>query len=185
MDARRAGRMLMLGSAAALGVMAGVALARSKRFAFRATSRLHGDWYGHLRAEHRVIRKLLKAMTHADFEEPARRSALLEKVSELLARHAMEEENAVYPALTGMGEDGEAADLIGDHAQMKNLLRELQALAPEDPRWPEQAKALRRLFDKHVGEEEDEVFPVLRERLGEVENEKLTKLVQREGVRVS
>lgn len=185
MQARRAGRMLMLGGAAALGVFAGVALARSKRFAFRARSRLHGDWFGHLRAEHRVVKKLLKAMTHADFEEPARRAALLEKVSELITRHAVEEENAVYPALGGMGEDGEAADLIDDHAEMKTLLRELQSLSPEDAQWRVQAKALKRVFDKHVREEEDEVFPVLRERLGELENDKLTKLVQREGVRVS
>jgi hemerythrin superfamily protein len=177
--------MLMLGSAAALGVLAGVALARSRRLAFRARSRLHGDWFGHLRAEHRVVKKLLKAMTHADFEEPARRAALLEKVSELITRHAVEEENAVYPALGGAGEGDDAADLIADHAEMKTLLRELQALAPEDPGWREQAKALRKLFDKHVREEEDEVFPILRERLGELENDKLTKLVQREGVRVS
>src|SRR3569623_1336285 len=108
MNARGAGRMLMLGSAAALGVIAGVALSRSKRVALRATSRLHGDWLGHLQAEHRGVRKLLKAMTHADFEAPARRAALLEKVSELLTRHAVEEENAVYPALTEIGEGGES-----------------------------------------------------------------------------
>lgn len=185
MEARRAGRMLMLGSAAAIGVVAGVALARSKRFAFRARSRLHGDWFGHLKAEHKVVRKLLKAMTKAEFEEPARRAALLDKVAELITRHAVEEENAVYPALNGLGEEGEAADLIDDHAEMKTLLRELQALAPEDPRWRDQAKALRKVFDKHMREEEDAVFPVLRERLGQIENEKLTKLVQREGVRLS
>lgn len=185
MEARRAGRMLMLGGAAALGVFAGVALARSKRLAFRATSRLHGDWFGHLKAEHRVVKKLLKAMTHAEFEEPARRAALLEKVAELITRHAVEEENAVYPALAGGGEGMDAAELIADHAEMKTLLRELQALAPEDPRWRLQAKALKRVFDKHVREEEDEVFPILRERLGELENDKLTRLVQREGVRLS
>jgi iron-sulfur cluster repair protein YtfE (RIC family) len=177
--------MLMLGSAAALGVLAGVALARSKRFAFRARSRLHGDWFGHLKAEHRVVRKLLKAMTHADFEAPARRAALLEKVTDLLARHAVEEENAVYPALDAMGEAGEMSDLVDDHAEMKTLLRELQALPPEDPRWRETAKALKKAFDKHVREEEDQVFPVLREHLGESENAKLTKLVQREGVRLT
>lgn len=185
MEARRAGRMLVLGGAAAIGVVAGVALARSKRLAFRARSRLHGDWCGHLKAEHRVVKKLLKAMTHAEFEEPARRAALLEKVSELITRHAVEEENAVYPAVSGMGEADQAEALGRDHAEIKTLLRELQALAPEDPRWREQAKALKKLFDRHVREEEDEVFPILRERLGELENEKLTRLVQREGVRLS
>lgn len=185
MNARNTGRLLGLAGAAALGIMAGVALARSKRTAFRLRSRLHGDWLGHLKAEHRVVRKLLKAMTHAEFEEPARRAALLEKVSELLTRHAVEEENVVYPALTDMGEGGESADLVDDHAEMKTLLRELQALSPEDPRWREQARTLKKVFDKHVREEEDQVFPILRERLGEVENAKLTKLVAREGVRLS
>jgi iron-sulfur cluster repair protein YtfE (RIC family) len=185
MNARGTGRTLGLAAAVAVGVFLGVAISRSKRVVFRARSRLHGDWLGHLKAEHRVVRKLLKAMTHADFDEPPRRAALLEKVSELLTRHAVEEENVVYPALSNMGEGGEATDLVDDHAEMKTLLRELQALPLEDARWREQAKALRKVFDKHVREEEDEVFPVLRERLGEVENAKLTKLVTREGVRLS
>lgn len=185
MNARSSARFVGLASAAALGVMVGVALSRSKRTVFRVKSRLHGDWLGHLKAEHRVVRKLLKAMTHADFEEPARRAAMLEKVSELLTRHAVEEENVVYPAISEMGEGGAASGLIDDHAEMKLVLRELQALAPEDPRWREQARALKKVFDRHVRTEEDELFPVLRERLGEVENAKLTRLVTREGVRLS
>lgn len=185
MQARNAGRLLMLSSAAAIGVIVGVTLSRSKRMAFRASSRLHGDWRGHLKAEHKVVKKLLKAMTHADFEEPARRAALLEKVSELIVRHAVEEENAVYPAVSGMGDDADASELIDDHAEMKTLLRELQALPLEDARWREKAKALKKVFDKHARKEEEEVFPALRETLGESENAKLTKLVQREGVRVS
>lgn len=185
MHARSAGRLLMLGSAAAVGVIVGVGLARSGRMAFRASSRLHGDWRGHLKAEHRVVRKLLKAMTHADFEAPARRAALLEKVSELLTRHAVEEENAVYPAVSGMGEEAEAGQLVDDHAEIKTLLRELQAMAPEDPMWRDKARALRKVFDEHVRKEEDEVFPRLSQSLGDSENEKLTKLVQREGVRLS
>ena len=185
MKARNTGRLLELACAVAVGVAAGVALAGSKRVAFRARSRLHGDWLGHLKAEHRVMRKLLKSMTHAEFDDPPRRAALLEKVSELLTRHAVEEENVVYPALSGMGEGGEATGLVDDHAEMKVLLRELQALPLEDARWREQARVLKRVFDRHVHEEEDEIFPLLRERLGEVENAKLTKLVTREGVRLS
>lgn len=185
MRARNAGRGLGLAAAVAVGVFAGVALSRSRRTMFRVKSRLQGDWLGHLKAEHRVMRKLLKAMTHAEFDNPPRRAALLEKVSELLTRHAVEEENVVYPALSAMGEGGEATDLVDDHAEMKTLLRDLQALSLEDARWREQARALRKVFDKHVREEEEEVFPILRERLGAVENAKLTKLVTREGVRLS
>lgn len=185
MNARSSARFVGLASAAALGVMFGVALSRSRRTVFRVKSRLQGDWLGHLKAEHRVMRRLLKAMTHADFDHPPRRAALLEKVSDLLTRHAVEEENVVYPALSGMGEGGEASELLDDHAEMKTMLRDLQALSLEDARWREQAKALRKVFDAHVREEEDEIFPILRERLGAIENAKLTKLVTREGVRLS
>jgi hemerythrin superfamily protein len=181
MNARSNVRFVALASAVALGVMAGVALARSKRLAFRARSRLQGDWLGHLKAEHRVMRRLLKSMTHADFEHAPRRAALLEKVGELLTRHAVEEENVVYPALAAIGADGA---LLDDHAEMKTLVRDLQALPLEDARWIEQARALRKLFHRHMREEEEEIFPLLRERLGEAENEKMTKLVTREGVRV-
>lgn len=185
MQLRSTGRMLVLAGAAAVGVMAGVALSRSNRVLFRARSRLHGDWLGHLKAEHRVVKKLLKAMATAEFDDPPRRAALLEKVAELITRHAVEEENVVYPALSQTGEGREATGLVDDHAEIKTLLRELQTLAPEDPLWRDQAKALKKLFDKHVREEEDEIFPLLHEQLGETDNERLTKLVTREGVRLS
>jgi hemerythrin superfamily protein len=183
MNARGAARTLGLATAMAIGVAAGVALSRSGRVAFKAKSRLHGDWLGHLRSEHRVIRKLLKSMSHAEFADPTRRAALLEKVADILTRHAVEEENVVYPALTAMGLD--ASHLVDDHAEMKLLIRALQSLPLEDVRWREEAKVLRRSFDKHSREEEEEIFPLLRETLPDDENAKLTKLVQREGVRLS
>lgn len=181
MNPRNTGRGLGLATAVAIGVFLGVALSRSGRTVFRVKSRLQGDWLGHLKAEHRVMRRLLKSMTHADFEQAPRRAVLLEKFGELLTRHAVEEENVVYPALAAMGMDG---DLLDDHAAMKTLLRELQALPLEDGRWIEQATALRKVFHRHMSEEEDEVFPLLRERLSEAESDKLTKLVTREGVRM-
>ena len=49
MNARSSARFVGLASAAALGVMVGVALSRAKRTVFRVKSLLHCNWLGHLK----------------------------------------------------------------------------------------------------------------------------------------
>lgn len=184
MNARTTGKVIAVAGAAALGLAAGIALSRTRRTALKAVMALTGDWEKQLKAEHTAIRKLLKAMVDSEPGEAVKRAALLESVDETLTRHALEEEKVIYPALKTAGA-GEATELLyGDHGRMKTLVRELQELAAEDPAWVDKAKALRRLFQKHVKAEE-ELFPLLHE-LGDAQrNRTLTGLVRKEAVRVS
>ena len=183
MGVRRAGLKLAFAGAAGLGVIAGLALGRGKKTVAKAATALHGDWLGVLKSEHRAVQKLLKAMTDSDFGDGARRALLVEKVGDALTRHAVQEENVVYPAIRG-GEPERVGALYDDHAEMKSLLRELRELAPEDPVWEKRARALRKLVEGHIREEEKEIYPAFHAGLDAVENEKLTKQLNREGLRL-
>ena len=183
MGVRRAGINLGLMGAAAVGLVAGLALGRGKKTVVQAATALHGDWFGVLKAEHRAVQKLLKAMTDTDFGDAARRTLLLEKIGDALTLHAVKEENVLYPALRAADPD-RPAGLYEDHADMKSLLRELKELAPEDPLWERKAKAFRKLIEAHIKEEEKELFPAFHAGLDDIANEKLTKQLNREGAKL-
>jgi len=180
-----AGRLLGAAGAAALGVFAVLAFGRAKRAATEAGMALHGDWEGQLTAEHRAVKRLLKAMVETQIGEGAKRSGLVEDIGDLLTRHAVEEENVVYPALRKAGAGAEVQALTQEHAQMKSLLRELEEAGPEDPAWDDRAKGLKRLVERHIRKEEKAMFPLLAGAATDGANEKLTRLVRREGMKLT
>jgi iron-sulfur cluster repair protein YtfE (RIC family) len=181
---RNTGRIIGAAGVAALGVVAGLALSRSKQTAMKAVMALTGDWERQLKAEHGAIRKLLKAMVDAELTDAARRAELLEALDDVLTRHSIEEEKVIYPALRAAGSSTASALLFADHGEMKTMVRALQELPPADPAWNEAAKALRQLFLRHVKQEE-ELFPLLHQLGDKTRNKALTQLVRREAVRLS
>ncbi len=185
MGARRAERLIITLAAAVAGVFAGLAIARARRTALKARMALSGDWERQFKAEHRRLRRVVKEMAEAEVGAPARRAALLAEFEEKLTRHALEEENVVYPALKSAGADEPVRALVEDHAEMKALVRSLERLGPEDPLWEPQSKALKDLFYRHAREEERELFPLLHELADRPRNRVLTRLVRREGARLT
>ncbi len=184
MHARDTGRVMALAGAAAIGVMAGLALSRTRRTAMKAVMALTGDWERQLKAEHAVVKRLLKAMAESEPGEAVKRTTLLASVDEALTRHALEEEKVIYPALKSAGAEEATELLYADHAQLKTRIRELQEVSAEDPLWVESAKTLRRLFQTHVRAEE-QLFPLLHDLGDKPRNRALTGQMRREGARVS
>ena len=185
MRSNRAGHLIGTLGAAALGVFAVLALGRAKRAAAKAVVVLHGDWEGQLKSEHRGVKKLLKAMVETEIGDAARRSALVQEVGDALTRHAVEEENVVYPALRNLGAVEQAQALTQDHADMKTLIRQIEEAGPEDPEWETRARALKRLVERHIRVEEKDAFPRLHTSPAPGGNEKITRLVRREGAKVT
>ena len=185
MNRRLTGRMIGAAGAAALGVVAGLSFGRARKAVAKASMALNGDWERQLKAEHRGLRKLLKAMTDSEMEDAARRAALLAQVSEALTRHLLEEENIIYPALGACGLTSAVRAQLDDHADMRALIRALEETAPEDPAWMASAKRLRALVLRHARQEERELYPRLHEGALAGDNDRLTHLVRREGLRVS
>ena len=175
------GRMLL---AAAIGVLIGLAIARTRKVTSKARMVLNGDWEGQLKAEHRAVRRLLKGMVDTEVEDGPRRAALLAEVADTLTRHAVEEENVIYPALRAAGAGKVVDDLLADHAGMRTLIRRLEGTSLEDPAWAAGARALKDLVHRHMREEERDHFPLLHDTASDEETETLTRLVRHEGGRV-
>ena len=184
MDASKTGRLIGAVGVAALGVAAGLAIGGARRAAAKAAVSLQGDWEKQLKREHRGVRRLVKAMAESDIGEAPRRAALLGELAETLTRHAVEEENIVYPALASSGVGGEVGDLFDDHAEMKTLIRQLETMGPEAVEWGPTAKSLKTLVYRHVRQEEQSCFPLLHDQTSDGANQGLTRLVRREAARV-
>ena len=185
MNTRMTGRLIGVAGAAALGVAAGLSLGGARRAVARASMALNGDWERQMKAEHRALRKLLKAMADSEIEDAARRAGLLAEVSEVLTRHLLEEENIIYPALGASGLTRAVKTQLDEHADMRALIRTLEEPAPEDPAWAVSAKRLRALVLRHERQEEQELFLKLHDDAPTGDNDRLTHLVRREGLRVS
>jgi hemerythrin superfamily protein len=109
------------------------------------------------------------------------RSHLLAKLKYALTKHALEEENVVYPALRQANDTDEADDLTSDHGYVKTYLYELETLPNDDPQWIARVRDFRTMIEEHMREEENEIFPRLRGRLSEEQNAKLTAMMNKEG----
>lgn len=185
MNSRMTGRLIGAAGAAALGVVAGLSLGRARKAVAKASMALTGDWEKQMKAEHAAVKKVLRALCDSDLEDPAERVALVETASDLLTRHAVEEENIIYPALRACGMTTAVKAQLDDHADMRAMIRELEQLSAEDPLWLRTAKRLKKLVYRHVRQEEQELYPALHDGALAGDNERLTKLVRREGLKVS
>lgn len=93
------------------------------------------------------------------------RQELAEQICTLIAVHATIEEEILYPAAREALTDDE--DLVeeaeSEHQQVRDLITQIQSSDPADEDYDEQIRALAQAVEHHVREEEDEMFPKLRD----------------------
>jgi hemerythrin superfamily protein len=171
--------------AAAAGLIAGVAATLGRKAVVQAAEALTGDWFDVLRAEHLIVLEFFDRLELTSEAEPNRRQRLLAKLKAALDKHAFEEENVIYPALRHAAPGGEAQKLYADHAEVKTLIYELETTPADQPTWAKTLQRLRAAVEAHVREEEDEVFPQLRDRLTEDEDARLTAMLHKNGVKLA
>ncbi len=83
-----------------------------------------------------------------------------------LSLHALAEENAVYPALAKFNETvGKVKDVYEDHADVKAAFAELAAMDNTSTEWSHKMTKLMEDVQAHVRKEEDQIFPLMRQRL--------------------
>ncbi len=176
---------LALGATAA-GVLLGLLLNPARKVAWQSGEALAGDWVGVLKAEHRMVQAAFEAVLDTSAEEPGKRAALFKKINWALLKHGVQEETVIYPALREVAtEEEKAKHLYEDHADIKTHLYRLQKMDKSDPQWIVVMRDLRDIVERHIREEEDEIFPRFRDRLSSSENRRLTLNVHREGVRLA
>ena len=90
--------------------------------------------------------------------------ALVQQICTLLTVHATVEEELFYPAAReALKEDALVDEAVVEHASAKDLIAQLQAMEPDEDLYDAKVKVLGELIDHHVEEEEDEMFPKVRD----------------------
>lgn len=176
---RTSGHLLTLGAGLLVGFVAsrllpiGIAAASG---AIRAAS--GKDPFDILIRQHKELLSLLDRMEALTTHQIARRNALAYWFKRQISKHAMAEEDVVYPMLHDDAQRAEQADkLYAEHAQMKILLFELQRAVHSDEAWQSAVRGLRAEIEPHARQEEQEEFPRLRELLDQREKIKLGRQI--------
>jgi hemerythrin superfamily protein len=87
----------------------------------------------------------------------------------------------VYPALREAGIRVEADQLETEHGEVKTYLYELQQMGADSANWLEKVREFRSLISRHAHMEEEQVFPSFKKNLNDMQNDRITNLVNRDG----
>jgi iron-sulfur cluster repair protein YtfE (RIC family) len=142
--------------------------------------RTGGDPFKQLITDHRKILGVLDQMRACDTESGLRRSALYLMLKRKLAKHAMAEEDVVYPIVHGSAEGDRRKHLYDEHADMKILLFDLEEKLKNRSDWTSTVRRLRDLVHQHADEEETIIFPQLRQQLGRENSPRVSGQISRE-----
>jgi hemerythrin superfamily protein len=174
-----------LAGAATAGVALGVLAMLGRKAAVQAPTFLAGDWDVALAAEHKAVLKLFDALQATEPTATTKRSILLAQMKHALAKHALEEENVVYPALREAGEVAGADELNAEHGYVKQYLYELENMPNDDDRFLATVAKFRADIEDHMREEEQELFPRLKSKLSDERNKQLTASMNKEGFKLA
>ena len=174
-----------LAIAAGAGLAAGLAANVLRKAVVQAPTALAGNWSDALAAEHKATLLLFDKLEQTSDKQTAKRGTLLMQLKHALGKHAFQEENVVYPSLRQHGATDAADHLNSEHGYVKQYLFELDQLPKGDAAWLAKVRHFRALLEKHMAEEENEVFPRLRGQLSEEENKAVTIAMNKEGLKIA
>ena len=173
----------MLAAAAVAGAAVGLAANYGRKIVAQGLG--GADWLDELVNDHRAVLALFDKLEATEDSQTWIRAHLLTKIKHALGKHAIEEENAVYPALREANEAHDADALNAEHGYVKTYLYELENMPKSSSEWLQRVRSFRQLLEEHIRMEEQEVFPRLRAALGEEGNAKLSAAVAREGMKLA
>ena len=177
-----AGKLIAAGAA---GLAVGLAANVARKLAVQSPTYFAGEWDEALKAEHALTLKVFDAIEATTEKNTTKRATLLMNLKHMLAKHAMEEENAVYPALRDAGEAEAADHLNNDHGYVKQYLYDLTVMAKDSPAWIAKVRQFRADIEKHMREEETDLFPRLKSKLSAERNKLLTTAMNKEGLKIA
>jgi hemerythrin superfamily protein len=137
--------------------------------------------FDRLTGDHRHILSLLDRLLRASEDSFARRLALFVGLKRSLARHALAEEDVVYPILHAeAGEATAVARLYKEHAEMKIHLYQLETALRRNANIADSCRSLHMLIQRHVRDEEEVEFPKLQALLDKRRSRELSGQIRRE-----
>jgi hemerythrin superfamily protein len=131
--------------------------------------------------DHREILSILSDMERTPADATARRTKQFLKLKRVLAKHALAEEDIVYPVLHERGGHVEQIrSLYDEHLDIKIHLYELERLLMDGADWRGRVNDLHDIIAAHAREEEDVEFPRLREIINQRSGRMISGQVSRE-----
>jgi hemerythrin superfamily protein len=179
------GQTGMLAAAAMAGAAAGLAANYGRKFLIQSIGAAAGDWADALTAEHEMTLAIFDKIEATSDAQTTTRSLLLAKLKYALDKHAVQEENVIYPALREANDAHDADALNSEHGYIKTYLYELETMPNDSPEWLARVRDFRSMIQEHMRMEEEEVFPRFRNTLTEEQNAKLTAMMNKEGLKMA
>lgn len=153
-----------------------------RKLVVQAPTAMAHDWCDGLGKEHKATLAVLEKLEQVSPEHPHRRTALLTSLTHMISKHALQEENVIYPMLRRKEGDETAASLNSDHGSVKAILYELARMDKADAGFSDLLSTLRGELEDHMRDEEDRLFPALRQSLSDEENSRLTREMNMAGL---
>ena len=121
-----------------------------------------------LKDDHKTVEALFTRFEKAGDRAYAEKRRIVDRIIEELSAHAAVEEQLFYPVAraTVPGTEAVTLESLEEHHIVKWVLSELDSMAPEDERFDAKVAVLIENVRHHVEEEEQELFPKVREELG-------------------
>lgn len=123
-----------------------------------------------LDADHKAVKKLfIDYNALCEDEAPAaQKEAIARKICLALTVHAQLEEEIFYPAVRqAIGDDALMDEAMLEHAQAKDLIAQIEGMAPSDEAYDDTVQELGKDIDQHVLEEREQIF--LKAKLAELD----------------
>jgi hemerythrin superfamily protein len=174
----------LLGAAVA-GVAVGLAANYGRKLIMQTPAFVSGTWDEALKTEHAMTLSLFDQLEATDDKATGTRTGLLMKIKYALSKHALQEENVIYPALREANETADADELNSEHGYVKSYLYELENMPKASAEFMARVKSFRSMLEEHIREEEDRIFPALRAKMSDEQNRKLTLAMNREGLKLA
>lgn len=128
-------------------------------------TRQHKEATAILRADHKLVSGLFAEFEKAQSSDKKRR--LAEQICNELTIHAQIEEEIFYPAIKEVLEQGGEDELVPEatveHQSLKVLIEDIENTDADDELFDARVKVLGEYVKHHVKEEQNEIFPKVRE----------------------
>jgi hemerythrin superfamily protein len=134
-----------------------------------------------LKNDHKDLEKLFKQFEKLGDGAKATKRKLVDQIIEGLAVHAAIEEQHFYPTVREQAPDIEDDVLEGleEHHIVKWTLSELEDMSPDHERFDAKVTVLIESVRHHVEEEEQEMFPKVREAMGRKSLQELGDILEK------
>jgi hypothetical protein len=122
-----------------------------------------------LKADHKKVKGLFREFEQTGERAHKSKQRIAEQVFHELEVHSRIEEELFYPAVKErhVAEGDEmVAESIEEHHVVDVLIEELKAMEPEHEQYEAKFKVLTENVEHHIEEEEGEMFPAVREKMG-------------------